>query len=150
MSASFITLSDKDLFKSGSGAASHMIKIPEVDNVVDISGGGLALYDSVALHSGETIQYFLTFDDVIKYIHFGKALGTIIVEGTMFSNCKGELPGLKLFHQAISKLRGVQQEIVLGEKTFTVVMSNSNVNIQGDPLTHAKFTFNFSVIDHDL
>jgi hypothetical protein len=147
MAASFLALSRTDMFYSG-GAATYLLGIPAVDAL--LSNVGLALYDSVTLQIGETIQYFLTFDDVIKYIHFGKGVGTITVEGTMFSDCDGYLPGFAIFNNGVSALRGKTQVVSLGGRAFTVIMTNAAINVVGEPLTSAKFTFTFSIVNHSL
>ena len=147
MAASFLALSRSDMFYSG-GAVTHLLGIPAIDAL--LSDVGLALYDSVIVQVGETIQYFLTFDDVIKYIHFGKGVGTITVEGTMFSDCDGFLPGFSIFNNGVSELRGTTQVISLGGRAFTVIMTNASINVVGEPLTSAKFTFNFSIVNHSL
>lgn len=148
----FINLSDKDVFKNG-GKAQHLVKIPEVDKIVEAGSGGAALYNNVSMQLGETMQFFLTFDDVIKFIHFGKALGSVTVEGTIFCDCKNDLPRLKKLAKAITALRGKEKKILLGEGgviTMTAVMTSVQLNIVGDPSTMANFVFNFAVVDHLL
>jgi hypothetical protein len=150
----FIRLSDNDLFKSG-GSAQHLVKIPEVDKIVSATSGGnegAAIYNSVSMQLNETMQFFLTFDDVIKFIHFGKALGSLTVEGTIFCDCKSDLPKLKKMADAITKLRGKEQRIVLGGGaiTMTAVMTSVGLSIVGDPDTIGNFVFNFAVVDHLL
>jgi len=147
MAATFIALSKDDVFKSG-GTADHLVKIPEVDNIVGTSG--LALYTEVSMQISETIQYFLTFDDVIKFIHFGKGLGTIAVQGIMFSDCSGDLPGLPKFSAAISALRGKEQDITIGDIGLTAIMTSAQVNLTGEPDTMGQFVFNFSIVNHQL
>jgi hypothetical protein len=147
MSATFLTLSQGDIFESG-GTADHLIKIPKVDDILGESG--LAIYNQVSAQINETIQYFLTFDDIIKYIHFGKGLGSVTAEGTMYSDCDGDVPGLSKFASAISGLRGKEQEVVIGGMTLTVVMTSAQVNVVSDPDTMAHFIFNFAVVNHHL
>lgn len=145
MSAVYLKLSKSDLFHSG-GSADGLINIPAVNDI--IGAAGLAIYNSVGMHLGETIQYFLTFDDVIKYIHFGKALGTIQVEGTMYANCSGNLPGLSKFEKAFATLRGRWAKIVIGGIVVAGVMNNASVTIVNDSDTMAHFTFSFSIISY--
>jgi hypothetical protein len=141
-------MQDKDLFKSGVGGASSLVHIPSVEDIV--GSAGLAMYDSVSVQLNETIQYFLTFDDVVKYIHFGKGLGSVQVEGTMFSDCKGTLPGLSKFQKAIGALRGKAVDLVIGTISMTAVMASVNMQLVGDPDTTAKFVFSFTVVNHQL
>lgn len=147
MPAVFFTLSKQDIFKSG-GSASSLVTIPSVDAIVEESG--LALYDSVSMQLGETIQYFLTFDDVIKFIHFGKALGSVQVEGTMFCDCEGDLPGIPKFAEAFRKLRGEKVKVVIGGIVLESVMTSASVTVIADSDTMAHFTFTFSVVSHQL
>ena len=148
MAAIFLALSNTDLFKSGSSASS-LVSIPKLDALVNAQG--LALYTDVSVQLGETIQYFLTFDDVTKYIHFGKGLSSITVNGMMFMDCNGSIPSLdKFFSKAISQLRGTPQKLVVGSTVFTVVMSNSALTVMAEPDTMAQFQITFSVIDHSL
>ena len=81
MAAIFMNLSKSDFFHSGGSA--NPIFIPRVEDLVS-DHGFLALYTQVSVQLPETIQYFLTFDDVIKVIHFGKGVGSIVAEGIMY------------------------------------------------------------------
>jgi hypothetical protein len=147
MSATFFTLSKSDLFKSG-GSASSLVSIPSVDSIV--SKSGIAVYNSVSVQVGETIQYFLTFDDVIKFIHFGKGVGAVNVDGTIYSTCDGDLPGLSKVGSAISALRGSPVKVSVGPIVVTAVLTSAQVTVVGDPDTMANFLFNFAVVDHQL
>lgn len=148
MAAAFMTLEQGDLFKSGAGGAQSLISIPQVDSIV--GQGGLAIYSSVSLQLSETIQYFLTFDDVIKFMHFGKGIGTVTVEGILFSDCSGDLPGMSRVSSAISGLRGQPQVLVIGKIPVAAVMTNVQINITGEPDTMGSFIFTFSVVNHIL
>lgn len=148
MPATFFNLSKDDVFKSGGGGAQHLVKIPMVDDIV--SNEGLAIYNSVSLMLNETIQYFLTFDDVIKFIHFGKGVGTVNVEGTMYCTCEGALPGLSKFSIAVSKLRGKQQSIAVGSTIVSAILTQANVTVVNEPDTMANFAFAFSIVNHNL
>lgn len=147
MSAVYINLSKSDLFHSG-GSADGLVKIPEVDSIV--GEAGLAIYNQVSVSLGETIQYFLTFDDVIKFIHFGKALGSVVVEGTMYSTCDGDIPALSEFASAFGALRGKMVKVVIGGMVLQAVMTNAGVALTSESDTMAHFTFNFSVVSHQL
>lgn len=142
------TNSSNDLFKSGGGGADGLIKIPGVDSIV--GKGGLAVYDSVSLMLNETIQYFLTFDDVTKYIHFGKGVGSIQVQGTMYSDCKSSLPGAPKFASAVSSLRGKPKPMTVGSVTVTAILTTAQITVLSEPDTMAQFVFTFSVVNHQL
>ena len=147
MAATFFTLGKRDVFKSG-GSADAMVYIPSIDRIV--SKAGLAVYNSVSVQLGETIQYFLTFDDVIKFIHFGKGVGAITAEGTMYSNCDGNVPGLSKVASAISALRGKPVVLKIGSIMVAGVLTSSQVSLVGEPDTMAQFVFNFAVVNHHL
>lgn len=147
MPATFVTLDKQDYFSSG-GAADAFIDIPGVRDIIGTAG--LAIYNSVSVQLGETIQYFLSFDDVIKYIHFGKGLGNITVEGTLFSDCKGNIPGIKKFKQAFSLLRGQQIDITILPMVLTAVMTGSQFTVTSEPDTMAHFIFTFSIVNHTM
>jgi hypothetical protein len=146
MGAVFVALKGGDVFKSTAG--SHLIKVPKIDNILGKSG--LAIYTQVGVQLAETLQYFLTFDDVIKFIHFGKGLGNITAEGILFSDCAGDIPGLPQFFQAFSALRGKKETITVGDTAFTVVISSASITAVGEPDTMAYFQAVFSVVDHQL
>jgi hypothetical protein len=147
MSAIYINLNKSDIFHSG-GSADGLVKIPSVDSIVGESV--LAIYHQVSLSLGETIQYFLTFDDVIKFIHFGKALGTVGVEGTMYSTCDGDIPALSEYADAFTALRGEMIKVTIGGIVVDAVMTNSGVSLINETDTMANFTFSFSVVSHQL
>jgi hypothetical protein len=147
MAATFFTLGKRDVFRSG-GSADYLVYIPVIDQIV--SKAGLAVYNTVSIQLGETIQYFLTFDDVIKFIHFGKGVGSITVEGTMYCNCDGNLPGLKYVGAAISMLRGKPVVLRVGPILVAGVLTGSQIALVGDPDTMAQFSFNFAVVNHHL
>jgi hypothetical protein len=147
MAAVFVTLKGGDVFKTVAGV-SHLIKVPKIDDILGKTG--LALYTQVNVQLAETLQYFLTFDDVIKFIHFGKGLGNIVVEGMMFSKRDSDIPGIPKFFQAFSALRGKKETITIGSEAFTVVIASANITLVGDPDTMAMFQIVFTVIDHKL
>jgi hypothetical protein len=147
MPATFLSL-QQDLFKQNTGGGQTLLLIPAVDNIVGKEG--LAIYNQVSMQFGETIQYFMTFDDVIKFIHFGKGLGTLVVEGIMFSTCGGAVPGLVKFRNAFSALRGNAVKIELYGIVVAAVMTNAQVSIMSDPDTMGQFSFNFSIVNHVL
>lgn len=147
MPATFFSLSSKDIFQSG-GNGAHLVNIPAVDSIV--GANGLAVYDNVSIQLGETIQYFLTFDDIIKFIHFGKGVGAITVEGTMYSDCSGNVPGVYAFAEAIAATRGRPQYLTVGSVTVTAILTNSQMSITSQPDTMGHFVFNYAVVDHAL
>jgi hypothetical protein len=148
MAATFYTSEGGDLFKGRTGGADTLVQIPAVNDIIGESG--LAVYSEVSVQLSETIQYFLTFDDVIKFIHFGKGLGNITVTGTLFSDCSNDMPGIKKYFSAFSELRGEVKTLTIGGQAFKAVVANTNLNITAEPDTMAQFQLVFSVLDHNL
>jgi hypothetical protein len=145
MPAAFFNLQNRDVFTNG-GGASHLLKIEAIEALV--SREGLSIYNSITVQMADTIQYFLTFDDVIKYIHFGKGLGTMVVEGMMFCNTDGTVPGIAKFSAAVNKLRGTPIKFGLGPDTvLTVVMTNAQISIVAEPDTMGQFSFHFAIVN---
>lgn len=157
MAGVYYNMKNTDVFKSG-GNADHLVKIDKVDEIVKSDRSqagadqtkGAAVYNSVTMQLGETLQFFLTFDDVIKYIHFGKALGSVTVEGTIFSDCNSDLPRIDKLKEAFTALRGKQMKVNIGSIVLTCVMSTMQFTVLAEPDTMGDFTFNFAVIDHQL
>jgi len=147
MPASLVTATSGDIFNSSAGAASGMVSIPGVDGIVS---GGLAVYDSVSMQIGDTIQYFLTFDDAIKFIFFGKGVGSVTAEGTMYCTCNGSIPALSQWAGAVGKTRGKAVSISVGGAVVQGILTSAQVNVMSEPDTMAKFIFNFAVVDHQL
>lgn len=144
MPASMINASGGDLFKSGGGGASGLIRIPAVDSLV--GAGTLAIYDSVSIQLNETTQFFLTCDDIVKFTHFGMGVGTVIAEGTMYCTCSGSIPSAAKFEGAVRSLRGKPITAMVGGTTVTAVLNSAQLTIVGDPDTMAHFVFNLAVI----
>ena len=140
----FKSQKDGELFKQGGGA--QIVKIPAVDNIV--GEDGLAVYSSVSFQVNETIQYFLAFDDIIKFIHFGKAVGNVTAEGIMYCDCTGDIPGLSYATSAISALRGNAVELHLGGYIVTGVLNSATITALADQDTFGQFSFNFAIVNH--
>lgn len=147
MPAAMITLSQGDIFKSG---GNQQVRIPAVDSIV--GKNAIAIFTNITLALSETVQYFLTFDDVIKFIHFGKGVGSFTVEGTMYCDCGGSLPGLTYYFNAISSLRGkpITVSLLGGSPAIVAVLVDTSVRVTGDPDTIGDFTLHFSIVNHNI
>lgn len=145
MPAFYIRTDAKDLFSQG-GAAALLVKIPEVDAI--IGSQGLAVYSQVSFQINETMQYFLAFDDIIKFIHFGKAVGNVNAEGILYCDCDGKLPGLNKATAAIGKLRGKAVDLCLGTYTVKGVFTSATITALADQDTFGQFSFNFAIVNH--
>ena len=145
MPASLVTLGGGDLFKSGGGADS-LVNIPMVNSI--IGPGGLAVYDSVSAQVAETLQFFITFDDVIKFIHFGKGLGNVTAQGTLFCDCSGDLPGASQVAGAIKGLRGKPHPLSVGRLQCTGVLTTASITVTGGDDTMGVFNFQFAIVNY--
>lgn len=133
-----------EIFAQGGGA--QIVRIPTVDTIV--GSGGLAVYSNVSFQINETMQYFLAFDDVIKFIHFGKGVGNVTAEGILYCDCSGGLPGLPRATAAISSLRGRPVQLGLGPYTVTGVLTTATISAMADQDTFGQFSFSFAVVNH--
>jgi hypothetical protein len=148
MPAHFFRYSGGDLFRTSGGGGAHLVNIPGVNSL--IGGGGMAIYTNVSIQLSETIQYFLTFDDMIKYIHFGKGVGSVTAEGIMYCNCSGNVPGAAMFGSIYAGLRGSPQMIVIGSTAVKGVLTGAEMSIISEPDTMAQFSYTFAIVDHQL
>jgi hypothetical protein len=147
MPASFVD-ADNGIFGKG-GGAQGLVFIPEVDGIVG-AAGNLAVYDSVSIQINDTIQFFLTFDDVVKYVFFGKGIGSVVAEGTMYSLCGGGIPGLKACAGAVGALRGQKVNVSLGGFAVSAIFTSAQVSVISEPDIMGRFVFNLSAIDHHM
>ena len=144
MPAFFFSSNGSEIFQQGGGA--QIVQIPSVDDIV--GDGGLAVYSQVSFQVNETLQYFLAFDDVIKFIHFGKAVGNVTAEGILYCDCSGELPGLSRATAAIGALRGQAVKLTLGTYTVLGILTSATITALADQDTFGQFAFNFAIVNH--
>ena len=138
--------SGKDVFVKS--LMSNPIRIDFLDAIVGQSG--LAIYTEVSAQLNETIQFFLTFDDIVKYFHFGKGLGNITIAGIIFMNCSGEMPGITQFFSQLGQNRGQLLTISIGATWFQGVISSATIDVVGDPDTMANFSITLAMTNHGL
>ena len=144
MAAIFLNY-QKDMFISG-------INFTIPYNCAQLSGldSGLSLITNVGVQTSENIQYFVGFDDLITYLYFGKSVGGMVIDGMLFSDCKGGIAGLSHFYNIIGSLRGSRVTLSLGGHSFTGVITNTNVSVTANPDTMAGFSVQMAMIDHTL
>lgn len=147
MAAIFYSYSDNgDVFKQQIGIPP--VRVDFLENFQ--SKDSMALITEVSVQTTETIQFFITFDDIIKYFHFGAGLGTINIAGVIFMDCDGNMPGISSLYDIISGIRGLPVVISMGGKGFTGVVTNTTVNVVAEPTTMANFNLNIAMTEHDL
>jgi hypothetical protein len=147
MPAAFVDASG-GIFGKG-GGAEGLVSIPAVNDIVS-STGNLAVYDSVSVQVNDTIQFFLTFDDVVKYVFFGKGIGSVVAEGTMYSACGAGVPGLRACSAAVGQLRGKKLPMSLGGFAVSAIFTSAQVSVISEPDIMGRFVFNFAAIDHQM
>jgi hypothetical protein len=134
------------LFKSGVHV-NTAVRVPFLNRLV--GGTGFAIVTEVTTQMRDTIQYFLTFDDLISYFYFGKGLGNISISGMLFSDCSGHYPGLNQFTDIIAGVRGTTQNISFGNAVFSGVVSSFTLRAVGEDNT-IEFNIQLDVVDHSL
>jgi hypothetical protein len=143
MGAYFYSYNNNDVFQTTQSDGS-IIQIDFLNSVV--TNANLIMYTSVGIQTSEIIQYFLTFDDVIDYFHFGKGLGTVIATGIIFADKNQNLPGVNALYSAFGSVRGKTVKVSLGSYGATAVVVSSSVDVVGEPDTMAQFTITLNII----
>lgn len=143
MAAFFYSYNGNDVFQTTQSAGS-IVQIDFLNSVV--TAENFIMYTAVGVQTSEIIQYFLTFDDVIDYLHFGKGLGTVVVSGIIFSDCNENLPGVNNLYSAFGSVRGKSVKVSLGSYSAKAVVVNSSVEVVGEPDTMAQFTITLNII----
>ena len=154
MAAVFYTYdTGRDIFKAG-------ITFSNVVRIFGSNGGdffagiigspGMAIITNVQVNNSDIIQYFMTFDDVINYFYFGKGLGTMTVNGMIFSNCDGNMPGVGRFYARVAANRGREVVVSLGGAVFKGVISNFSTSTLADPEPVTEFQLTISMTSHGL
>jgi len=149
MGALFYNYGDQGLFKSSVGGAFPPVVIDVFQNLV--TEKNLIILTDIGISVNDIVQFFTTFDDLIHYFHFGKGLGSMTCRGLLFMDCENNgFPGSDAFFDVISKCRGAEVTCSMGKTWFKGVMTEASVNIIAEPETHAQFSVNFGVIDHNI
>ena len=138
----------KNLFGNGF-PVNTSTRVPFLRNIT--SNKGFCIITEVGMQNKETIQYFMTFDDVISYFHFGKGLGTLTISGLMFSDVTNTFTGIDIFNQTVANLRGTTQSVTFGSRHFWCVLSNFTVRASAEEGMQNCIEFNlqFEIINHD-
>lgn len=160
MAAIFLTLNPTNhtLFKSGM-AINNSVQIPflssligQTNQVSQNAQTGILIVTEVQVQNRDTVQYFLTFDDVISYFYFGKGLGTLSISGMVFSDCNNYFGGLSSLTNQIGRIRGTTQAISFGNVVFSAVLSAFTLRSSSDvgSLNYIEFNLQMDIIDHSL
>lgn len=136
----------RDVFRDGI-QANTSVRVPFLNSLVGSSG--FSIITDVSIQNSDTVQFFLTFDDLISYFYFGKGLGAITINGIMFTDCNGNVPGADVFYGQISRFRGVPVDISFGSAVFTGIISSFTTNSESEFQT-TSFSIALTIIDHSL
>lgn len=148
MAAIFYNLGDDKVIFKGGFTVNTSVRIPFLNNL--IGANALTIITSVSVQNNDTIQFFLTFDDLISYFYFGKGLGNITVSGKIFSSCDGSMPGIDIFYNQVGAFRGRTVAISFGNAVFSGVITSFSTGAQADPDNTVDFSITLNVINHSL
>lgn len=145
MAAFLYTYNGRDIFNSNVRYSSP------VATAFDDMERELGLLTSVSASINESIQYFLTFDDIISYLHLGKGVGQINIEGIALPNCNYDMPALKKFFSIVSRNRGKEMTVSFaGGGTFSGPLVSASCAVVGGDVTVANFAAQIAVTSHSL
>lgn len=137
----------KDLFLGGVQVITS-VKLDFLGTLLDPSN--LTVITEVSMQNAETVQFFMTFDDVISWFYFGKGMGNMSIHGLMLTNERGT-PGLPvLLSTTMQTMRGKSVKVSIGNAVFTCVLTNFTVHLTQDPSPIAEFTLSLNIVDHTL
>ncbi len=136
----------RDMFRNGL-TINLAIRIPFLSDMLEEQAH--AIITDVSIVNNDTVQYFLTFDDVISYFYFGKGLGTISIGGLILTDCENYQPGIDVFYNSISEVRGKPVTVSFGAYTFTGVISSFEANAESE-FQSTNFRVTLAIIDHSL
>lgn len=138
---------NSEVFKGGIQVLTA-VKIPFLD--VLLTPANLAIVTELSMQNAETIQFFMTFDDVISWFYFGKGMGQMTIRGLLLTNESGT-PGLPVLLQDVMKTtRGKSVQVSLGNAVFRCVMTSFNLSMSQDPSPIVEFTLGLNIVGHNL
>lgn len=110
---------------------------------------------NISVQTNETIQYFLSLGDFINWFHFGKGLGSVIIEGIAFPKCNQGLIGInKLFYitkqMKEANLKKQTITISIGEGVLECVLNSVNLTMLTEPNIYMQFSLNLTIVNHNL
>ena len=138
--------SGNDVFLNGI-SVSNPVSIEPAFSV----GGSPTIITDIGIETNETMQFFMSFDDIIHYMHFGKGMGNLVVSGVAFMDCGGSLTGLSRFYSYAGPKRGeVIKVSVVPNIWFKGPLVSTSSSITGDPETMANFTMRIAITEHSM
>lgn len=136
----------------GNMKAPEVVQIDFLNSLITQFKDTMIVINSVEVSNNETIQFFMTFDDVIEYFYFGKGIGNIGISGTIFStfdaSCNESMPGLSKLYAAIGAVRGKIVNVSLGNIVLQGVITNFRTITSPEPTLATEFSIAINVINH--
>lgn len=136
------------VFKGSVGSAAAPANISVFDKLV--GKDNLCIITQIGITMTETTQFFQTFDDLIHYFWFGKGLGNISIQGMLFMDCHGKMPGLDPLFKAIGQQRGKLITCTMGSILFKGVIQECNVTMVSEPETMVSFSISLAMTENSL
>ena len=128
MAAYFYTGSSKDIFSVRKILPN--VKLGFLESVMPDNtnkGNGVVIVSEVSFQNRDTIQYFLTFDDLITYFYFGKGLGSMTVTGSIIANYNAAEANWDILNRFMKLLGGLR-----GKTLGNTTTNKSNYLMLGD------------------
>ena len=134
------TETKEELFKCGIQVLTS-VKLEFLEDLV--TQENLTVITEMSIQAAETVQFFLTFDDVINWFYFGKGLGTMTIQGLILTGANKDA-GLHTFlNESMGKMRGKSVQASVGNIVFTGVLTNFSLNFTQDPAPLVAFSLSF-------
>lgn len=122
-----------------------------VSTIFDTDGSDLGIITSVAGSINESIQYFLTFDDIIHYLHLGRGVGSLTVQGISYPTCGYSYPALKQFFDKVGSNRGKEVTVsFVGGGAFSGPITSASFSASSEGETVCNFAVQIAVVSHSL
>lgn len=147
--------SNAEIFKGGINVITA-VSLPSEFDAIKTSSNSLSVITDISFQTSEVIQFFLTFDDIVNWIYFGKGLGTMTIKGMLLTTTNNSTPGLpSLLTGTLAALRGKEVTISIansnsGGATFNCVMTSANISMTQDPSPVVEYVINLSIISHTI
>jgi hypothetical protein len=99
----------------------------------------------------ESIQYFLTFDDVINYLHLGRGVGSISIAGVAYPDCNGQIKALAKFFKVAGQNRGKMMGVsFIGGGSFSGPLISVSASMADDGIAMVQFGAQIAMTNHSL
>lgn len=136
-----------ELFKAGIQVLTA-VKIPFLERL--LAPENLTVITEISMQNTETVQFFMTFDDVISWFYFGKGMGHMGIRGLLLTSENGT-PGLSVLLQDVMKsARGQSVQVSLGNAVFRGVLTAFHLNLSQDPSPVVEFALSLNIVGHNL